>query len=109
MASMTYRELRRLLVDHGCRYLRDARGGGHEIWLCPRRKPISVPKTLKGEGTLRKILRMPASTESALALPSSVAGWSHEHPLVAPQVSHLRQVPLRINVKLPHSSQLSPS
>ena len=31
------------------------------------------------------------------------------HPLVAPQVSHLRQVPLRINVKLPHSSQLSPS
>jgi len=25
---MTYRELRRLLVDHGCRYLRDARGGG---------------------------------------------------------------------------------
>ncbi len=30
MASMTYR-LRRLLVDHGCRYLRVARGGGHEI------------------------------------------------------------------------------
>jgi hypothetical protein len=51
MASMTYRELRRLLVDHGCKYLRDARGGGHEIWLCPGRKPISVPKTLKGEGT----------------------------------------------------------
>jgi hypothetical protein len=31
MVSMTYRELRRLLVDHGSRYLRDARGGGHEI------------------------------------------------------------------------------
>jgi hypothetical protein len=31
------------------------------------------------------------------------------HPLVAPQVSHLRQVPLRIKVKLLHSSQLSPS
>jgi hypothetical protein len=31
------------------------------------------------------------------------------HPDVAPQVSHLRQVPLRISVKLPHSSQLSPS
>src|ERR1700730_8847424 len=55
MASMTYRELRRLLVDHGCRYLRDARGGGHEIWLCPGRKPISVPKTLKGEGTLQRV------------------------------------------------------
>jgi len=33
----------------------------------------------------------------------------HEHPLVAPQVSHLRQVPLRTRVKLPHSSQGSPS
>src|ERR1700730_14975416 len=35
--------------------------------------------------------------------------WLHEHPLVAPHVSHFRQVPLRISVKLPHSSQLSPS
>jgi predicted RNase H-like HicB family nuclease len=33
----------------------------------------------------------------------------HEQPLVAPQVSHLRQVPLRTSVKLPHSAQLSPS
>jgi hypothetical protein len=31
------------------------------------------------------------------------------HPLVPPQVSHLRQVPLRTRVKLPHSRQLSPS
>ncbi len=30
-------------------------------------------------------------------------------PLVPPQVSHLRQVPLRRSVKLPHSRQLSPS
>jgi hypothetical protein len=30
-------------------------------------------------------------------------------PLVPPQVSHLRQVPLRTRVKLPHSVQLSPS
>ena len=35
--------------------------------------------------------------------------WFHKHPDVAPQVSHLRQVLLRIKVKLPHSSQLSPS
>ena len=34
---------------------------------------------------------------------------TYEHPDVAPQVSHLRQVPLRTSVKLPHSSQLSPS
>jgi hypothetical protein len=31
------------------------------------------------------------------------------HPLVAPQVSHFMQVPLRTMVKLPHSPQLSPS
>ncbi len=30
-------------------------------------------------------------------------------PVVAPQVAHLRQVPLRTRVKLPHSSQASPS
>lgn len=31
------------------------------------------------------------------------------HPLVAPQVSHFMQVPLRTSVKLPHSVQASPS
>lgn len=31
------------------------------------------------------------------------------HPLVEPQVSHFRQVPLRTMVKLPHSAQFSPS
>lgn len=34
---------------------------------------------------------------------------SHEHPVVAPQVMHLRQVPLRTRVKLPHSEHESPS
>lgn len=57
MASMSYRELRRLLEEHGCRYVRDARGGGHEIWHCPGRCPFSVPKHLRGEGTLLKILK----------------------------------------------------
>jgi len=33
----------------------------------------------------------------------------HEHPVVLPQVSHLRQVPLRTKVKLPHSPHISPS
>jgi hypothetical protein len=32
----------------------------------------------------------------------------YEQPEVAPQVSHLRQVPLRIRVKSRNSSQLSP-
>ena len=34
---------------------------------------------------------------------------AHEHPLVDPQLSHLRHVPLRTIVKFPHSEQLSPS
>ena len=34
---------------------------------------------------------------------------SHEQPLVAPQVTHFMQVPLRTSVKLPHSPQASPS
>ena len=33
----------------------------------------------------------------------------HEHPVVPPHVSHLRHVPLRTRVKLPHSPQASPS
>jgi hypothetical protein len=37
--------------------------------------------------------------------PSSV----HEHPVVPPQVSHFRHVPLRTIVKLPHSGQDSPT
>jgi predicted RNA binding protein YcfA (HicA-like mRNA interferase family) len=57
VASLTYRELRRRLEDIGCRYVRDARHGGHEIWHCPDCKPLSVPKTLKGEGTLQSILK----------------------------------------------------
>lgn len=57
MASMTYRELRKLLEAHGCAYVRDARHGGHEIWRCPGRKQFSVPKKLKGEGTLQTIIK----------------------------------------------------
>ena len=34
---------------------------------------------------------------------------TYEHPLVEPQLSHLRHVPLLTMVKLPHSEQLSPS
>ena len=43
-------------------------------------------------------------------LSSFVVGLDpYEQPLVEPQVSHFRQVPLRTIVKLPHSEQLSPS
>ncbi len=34
---------------------------------------------------------------------------THEQPVVLPQVSHFRHVPLRTSVKLAHSGQLSPT
>lgn len=34
---------------------------------------------------------------------------SHEQPVVPPQVSHFKHVPLRTRVKCPHSGQGSPS
>ncbi len=34
---------------------------------------------------------------------------TQEHPLVEPQVSHFRHVPLRTKVKFPQSPQVSPS
>ncbi|MFN3462406.1 MAG: hypothetical protein ACK4ZN_15475, partial [Oceanibaculum sp.] len=33
----------------------------------------------------------------------------YEHPVVLPQVSHFRQVPLRTMVKFEHSGQASPT
>jgi len=36
-------------------------------------------------------------------------GSFYEQPVVLPQLSHFRQVPLRTRVKLAHSGQLSPS
>src|SRR5262249_17002156 len=43
--------------------------------------------------------------------PSSGGGEAlpQEQPVVPPQVSHFRQVPLRTRVKLPHVPQASPS
>ncbi len=58
MASMSYRELTKLLRKHDCYYDRDAHGGGHEWWYSPiTDRHFSVPKRLKGEGTLQRILK----------------------------------------------------
>ena len=50
-----------------------------------------------------------AGTMSGLSYTARDCYVVQEHPLVEPQVSHFRQVPLRTIVKLPHSEQLSPS
>jgi len=57
LARLSYGELTRLLKEHGCKYLRDAKGGGHEYWACGSGQPFSVPKKLKGDGTLMEILK----------------------------------------------------
>ena len=57
MASLSYRQLVRLLKAHGCTFKRDARGD-HEIWMTRDGQPFTVPRTLKGEGTLRRILKI---------------------------------------------------
>ena len=39
----------------------------------------------------------------------SLLGFPHEQPVVDPQVSHFRHVPLRTRVIFPHSPQASPT
>ena len=41
--------------------------------------------------------------------PSDLVLLAYEHPVVEPQVSHFKQVPLRTSVKFAHSGQLSPT
>ena len=46
----------KLLKINGCRKVRE--GEKHEYWYSPRTyQHFSVPRKLKGEGTLRRILR----------------------------------------------------
>ena len=57
MASMSYRELVALFRKNGIEFVRAAKGD-HEIWFSPiTRRKLTVPRKLKGEGTLQRILR----------------------------------------------------
>jgi predicted RNA binding protein YcfA (HicA-like mRNA interferase family) len=53
---MSYRELVKLLGEHGWVFKRHGKGD-HEIWVKPGQYPITVPRNLKGEGTLQAILK----------------------------------------------------
>ena len=53
-----------------------------------------------------------APPDSFMRKARSSALWprgGYEHPVVEPQVSHFRQVPLRTSVKFAHSGQASPT
>jgi len=57
MASMSYRELVGLFRKNCIEFVRVAKGD-HEIWFSPiTRRRLTVPRKLKGEGTLQRILR----------------------------------------------------
>jgi predicted RNA binding protein YcfA (HicA-like mRNA interferase family) len=52
-----YAPLRRLLLEHGCRFIRQGKGS-HEIWESPiTGKRFSVPVTIKARSTANAILR----------------------------------------------------
>jgi predicted RNA binding protein YcfA (HicA-like mRNA interferase family) len=55
MASLTKRELVDLLKQAGCKF--DSDRGKHEKWKRPDGNSFPVPRNLKGEGTLRNILK----------------------------------------------------
>src|SRR5215472_12872818 len=67
------------------------------------RRTISSGETLGACEELGHVARHKAGRNFCWLLPF------YEQPLVAPQVLHFMQVPLRTNVKLPHAPQLSPS
>jgi predicted RNA binding protein YcfA (HicA-like mRNA interferase family) len=57
MASMSYRELIALFRKNGIKFVRSAKGD-HEIWFSPiTRRELTVPRKLKGQGTLQRILK----------------------------------------------------
>src|SRR5262249_3858986 len=57
----------------------------------------------------RSIAGLLGGTRPACCGPKRPATLIQLHPVVPPHVSHLRHVPLRTRVKLPHSPQASPS
>ena len=57
MASLSYRGLVVLFRKNGIEFVRAAKGD-HEIWFSPiTGRKLTVPRNLKGEGTLQRILR----------------------------------------------------
>ena len=55
MPSLNERELDEILRQRGCIKVSDK--GKHEKWKRPDGATFAVPRTLKGEGTLRQILK----------------------------------------------------
>lgn len=103
-----------------------AGGGTRTSGLRPIRSRKGDPQPRGAKGDLRGIARCGPSHGRICARPVEPGkafgrsarplaphrdspGVAHEHPVVVPHVTHLRQVPLRTSVNWPHSRQASPS
>jgi predicted RNA binding protein YcfA (HicA-like mRNA interferase family) len=52
-----YRELVRILREHGCRFIRTGKGS-HELWFSPiNDKPFVVPRSTKSRHTANDVLK----------------------------------------------------
>lgn len=74
-----------------CRMAKDPRAKPEDDACVYERKKPRHPSGRRGRSLEEELVRI------------------YEQPVVPPQLSHFRQVPLRTSVKLPHSGQLSPS
>jgi predicted RNA binding protein YcfA (HicA-like mRNA interferase family) len=51
------RAVRKILIEAGCKFLRQGRGD-HEIWTSPHaQKPFTVPLTIASRHTANKVLK----------------------------------------------------
>ncbi len=57
MASLTYREVVKILTDNGCCFVARAKDS-HEKWFSPiTSRKFIVPRSMSGEGTMRGVFK----------------------------------------------------
>jgi hypothetical protein len=62
---------KRILLAHGCRYVRAGKGG-HEIWTCPgAKRPIAVDGKIMSRTVANEVLNKLASSRRSAEKPSS--------------------------------------
>ena len=72
-------------------------------------KSTPLPLLLLVTFTQQTLTHSTRTHSTQLTLTQQTQTPTHEHPVVLPQVSHFKQVPLRTRVKFAHSGQLSPT
>ena len=70
---------------------------------------VTFTHSTRRERTQQTLTHSTRTHSTQLTLTQQTQTPTHEHPVVLPQVSHFKQVPLRTRVKFAHSGQLSPT